>query len=99
MAEVVLFMTIGSYSCRMTGLGVSFAGVLAEVSGSQEQAKTYKNDSVSYTNAQISFKNKVGYRISYDIFFCPIFLSCAHGCRVPQDQIEFFIIPSNALNS
>lgn len=92
-------LTTGPYSCEVTGLGVSFADALAEVSGAQEQAKTYKNDPVSYSNAQISFKNKVGYRISYDDFFCPIFLSCAGGCRVPQDQIEFGIIPSNALNS
>lgn len=52
---------------------MSFADALAEVSGAQEQAKTYKNDPVSYSNAQISFKNKVGYRnlmmISFVLFF------------------------------
>lgn len=68
---------------------MSFADSLAEVSGAQEQAKTYKNDPVSYSNAQISFKNKVGYGISYDAFVCPIFLSRADGSRVPQDQIDF----------
>lgn len=69
-------LTTGPYSCGVTGLGVSFADSLAKVSGAQEQAKTYKNDPVSYSNAQISFKNEVGYRISYDAFLSYFYITC-----------------------